>query len=97
MAASGAPAYKEVEDAYLLKHGITVVDKTYPVELLLPCAYIGTKAIFFEPTEDDAHYQVVHLAPTLYPPGRYRRKGEAADFRDTISQQSDSKFLRALK
>eukprot|EP00854_Cymbomonas_tetramitiformis_P017303 gene17304-20595_t len=55
-------AYKEVEDAYLMKHGITVVDKTDAVELLLPCAYIGTKAIFFEPTEDYALYHVVHLA-----------------------------------
>lgn len=54
-------AYKEVEDAYLMKHGITVVDKTDVVELLLPCAYIGTKAIFFEPTGDATHYHVVHL------------------------------------
>ncbi|KAK3264125.1 hypothetical protein CYMTET_27115 [Cymbomonas tetramitiformis] len=49
---------------------------------------------------------IVHAPPGKPQPARVRhprttpaviRTGEAADFRDTISQQSDSKFLRALK
>ncbi|KAK3283512.1 hypothetical protein CYMTET_8791 [Cymbomonas tetramitiformis] len=49
---------------------------------------------------------IVHAPPAKPQPARVRhprttpaviRTGEAADFRDTISQQSDSKFLRALK
>ncbi|KAK3289674.1 hypothetical protein CYMTET_2899 [Cymbomonas tetramitiformis] len=49
---------------------------------------------------------IVHAPPAKPQPARVRhpratpavlRTGEAADFRDTNSQQSDSKFLRALK
>eukprot|EP00854_Cymbomonas_tetramitiformis_P010522 gene10522-12452_t len=53
-------AYREVEDAYYKKQGITVVDKHDSMELLLPCTYIGPKALFFEP-KDGTHYHVVHL------------------------------------
>eukprot|EP00854_Cymbomonas_tetramitiformis_P006680 gene6680-7996_t len=55
-------AYREVEDAYYKKQGITVVDKHDSMELLLPCTYIGPKALFFEPTDGNGnHYHVVHL------------------------------------
>ena len=53
-------AYREVEDAYYKQQGITVVEKHDFVDLLLPCTYIGPKALFFEP-KDGTHYHVVHL------------------------------------
>ena len=52
-------AYRQVEDAYQRKQGITVLDRHDSVELLLPCAFIGTKALFC--AIDDGHYHVVHL------------------------------------
>lgn len=64
-------AYRQVEDAYQQKQGITVLDRNDYVELLLPCAFIGTKALFFE-TKNMAgheHYHVVHLVREIQ--GKY--------------------------
>jgi hypothetical protein len=53
-------AYREVEDEYCAKQGVTVVDKQNGVELIVPCAAILTKAMFLD-RPGSQHYHVMHL------------------------------------
>ncbi|KAK3234763.1 hypothetical protein CYMTET_54986 [Cymbomonas tetramitiformis] len=57
-------AYRQVEDEYMENQGITVLARNDYVELLLPCALIGTKALFVETKSKDTGdnlYHAVHL------------------------------------
>ena len=56
--------YRQVEDAYMENQGVAVLARNDYVELLLPCALIGTKALFVETKSKDTGdnlYHAVHL------------------------------------
>ena len=53
-------AYREVEDEYYAKQGVTMVDKKNGVDLIVPCAAILTKAMFRD-LPGSQHHHVMHL------------------------------------